>query len=143
MPGANSATGELFNLFQSRCKMLPRIYAQELDVDISDIEVEINVKIETKTLSLKPVENKSVEFESTKSYQFSLRVLAAQIQEWKSEDYDVTLICATDAEKNRLSDCSEQKQTLMKNHTKFSVKHLKKLEGKNERENFVRYRYRF
>ena len=104
MPGANTATGELFNLFQSRCKMLPRIYAQELDVDISDIEVETNVKIETKTLSLKPIENKSVEFESTKSYQFSLRVLAAQIQEWKSEDYDVTLVCATDAEKNRLAD---------------------------------------
>jgi len=64
--------------------------------------VETNIKIETKTLSLKPVKNTSGELDSVKGYQFSLRVLAAQIHEWEKENYDVTLACATEAEKDRL-----------------------------------------
>ena len=104
MPGAKTATGELFNLFQSRSKILPRLFAQEIEFDIPEIVAESNVIIETKTLSLKPVEHKSSEFKEEKSYQFSLRVLAAQIQEWNENDYNVTLVCASEAEKSRLSD---------------------------------------
>jgi len=118
MPGAKTATGELFNLFQSRSKNFPRLFAQEFEFDIPEIISETNVKIETKTLSLKPVEHRAAEFESAKTYQFSLRVLAAQIKEWNGKNYDVTLVCATEAEKSRLSD-------LLKTETELDEKYYR------------------
>ncbi len=121
MPGAQSSTGELFNIFQSRCKKLPRLFVQELEIDTPGIITDSNIIIETKALSLKPIKHSSPEFESSKTYQFSLRVLAAQIQEWKSENYDVTLVCATEAEKSRLLDLLKTETDLDEKSYKISA----------------------
>ncbi|MCK5268636.1 MAG: hypothetical protein KAR07_10720, partial [Spirochaetes bacterium] len=102
IPGKTTATGALFNSFQAISKNFPRIYAHELEIDTPDILSGSTFKIETDALSLKPVHSSGRELDSEKSYQFSLRVLSAQLKDWKQKKYDVTLVCATDAEKKRL-----------------------------------------
>lgn len=121
MPGTSSATGDLFHAFQARCKNFSRLYAQELEIDVPEIVLDSNIKLETKTLSLKPEKINAGDFSPAKSYQFSLRVLAAQIREWKNDNFEVILVCATDAEKNRLADLLKSETKLNENFYKITA----------------------
>ena len=121
IPGTTLATGDLFHAFQTRSKNFPRLYAQELEIDVPDVISDSNIKIETKALSLKPDKIPTGDFSQAKNYQFSLRVLAAQIREWKNENFDVILVCATDAEKQRLSELLKTETNLDESFYKIAA----------------------
>ena len=102
------SSGISFNEWQAKCSIFPALFAQEFELDVPEIISNKTEKIKTETFSLVSKPGKIGEIKPAKPYQFTIRALVRKIQDWKSEDFSVSIVCGTDAECNRLSDLLTQ-----------------------------------
>jgi len=96
------ASGISFDEWQIKCSNFPALFTQEFEFDVPELvsgKVEI-MKTETFNLFSRPgnFEDNKI----TKPYQFTIRALVSQIQDWKLKDFSVTIVSGTDAERDRL-----------------------------------------
>ncbi len=106
------SSGISFNEWQTQCSIFPALFAQELELDVPDIILGKTEKIKTETFSLVSKPGEIGEIKPAKPYQFTIRALVRKIQDWKLDDFSVSIVCGTDAERDRLSDLLNQESDL-------------------------------
>ncbi len=97
-------SGISFKEWQTKCSNFPAVFTQEFEFDVPELisgKVEI---LKTEPFNLVSSPGNLGDNKITKPYQFTIRALVNQIQDWNSKDFSVSIICGTDAESDRLSD---------------------------------------
>ena len=93
-----------FSDLRMRTKALPGLFMQELEMDVPEAYISHTLHLVCRPLSLTPAAGRMFVNENAKPYQYNLRAFADQITEWHAQEYSITVVCATDADKTRLEE---------------------------------------
>ncbi len=100
--------GRRFDRWLARSNALATLYAQELAVDIPDHLAATALQLATEARHLEVMREDVAEAQHLKPHQYALRTFARQLTHWRAQEYQVTLVCATEAERERLRDLLQE-----------------------------------
>lgn len=104
--------GARFDTIQRASAALPVVYAQELSTDAPDAINDAHYTLDCRAFSLSPAATAAERDTTLKPYQHVMRGLADSLATWRDEDYAVHLVCASDAEMNRLRELLDKETDL-------------------------------